>query len=178
MAPASAQDHPSGAALEAPPGAHEAAAGTVSFATRSATPASDTTSAPPPFAAAFPRDADVVEPPGVRPDIISHHLAEPSEALAPGEGIRLDVGFLATPDGLHLRTAHFRPRHGRIRNTFVFLPGKSAPIEGLQDQIEYIVRRGHQVLALDWRSQGLSSRTYRTDVVHVNDFASEYARDL
>jgi lysophospholipase len=112
------------------------------------------------------------------PFIRSFHLEEPSRVLHPGPGIHIDVDFIETPDGLHLRCAAFRPIDKPARDTYVFRMGKSAPIEAGQSQIEHIVRQGHQVLTMDMRSQGLSSRTVpNLQKVHVNDF-SEYGADL
>ena len=114
-----------------------------------------------------------------RPKTIIHYNdAPPSKILKPGEGVNLEVDFFRTYDDLYIRHARFAPSDENITDTYVPLQGKSTPIECNQDRIEYIVRDGHQAFTMDWRSQGLSSRSDpRTDKVHVEDFL-EYARDL
>ncbi len=62
-------------------------------------------------------------------------------------------------DGTRLRYAVFPPRpSGPVEARTVLLPGFSEFIEKYLETIEELQARGHEVLCLDWRGQGLSDR--------------------
>ena len=60
-------------------------------------------------------------------------------------------------DGTRLRAALF-PASGSARGAVVLSPGRAEPIEKYFEVIGELARRGFQVLAHDWRGQGLSQR--------------------
>ncbi len=60
-------------------------------------------------------------------------------------------------DGARLRAALFTPADG-ARGAVVLSPGRTEPIEKYYEVIRELMARGFQVLAHDWRGQGLSVR--------------------
>lgn len=68
-----------------------------------------------------------------------------------------EFGGIETPDGVHLRTARWRPE-GAVRGTVTLVTGRAEFIEKYQETAETWMARGFQVFALDWRNQGLSGR--------------------
>jgi lysophospholipase len=79
-------------------------------------------------------------------------------------------GRLETPDGGFLRHARWEPPGG-ARATLVLLNGRSEFIEKHDELAHGWLDRGYRVFALDWRSQGLSSRFLpNRQKGHVPDF--------
>ncbi len=89
-----------------------------------------------------------------------------------------ESGLLETPDGLHLRYAHWRPETGQAKGTICLFNGRGEFIEKYFEVIEELLRRRFAVATLDWRGQGGSTRLLRNPHRgHVRSF-SEYDRDL
>lgn len=69
-----------------------------------------------------------------------------------------EVCVLVRPDGGHLRYVWFQSTAARQRQTVLFLTGYAEFVEKQVDVVGQLIQRGHSVLVLDWRGQGLSSR--------------------
>lgn len=87
------------------------------------------------------------------------------------------TGTIKTPDGVWLRFARFPPPPGR-KGTVCLFQGRTEFIEKYFEVVRDLNERGFAVATLDWRGQGLSSRTLADRRKgHVRDFA-EYDTDL
>ena len=75
-------------------------------------------------------------------------------ALAPAGA---EAGWFEGAGGARLRAALF-PASGAPRGSVVLSPGRTEPIEKYFEVIDELTGRGLQVLAHDWRGQGLSQR--------------------
>jgi lysophospholipase len=87
------------------------------------------------------------------------------------------VGTITTKDGVSLRVAHW-PAKGPSRGTVTVLSGRAEFIEVYFETIADLLERDFEVVALDWRGQGLSERQLRNRRKgHVDDF-EQYQLDL
>ena len=68
------------------------------------------------------------------------------------------VQFLQRPDGGQLRYAWFQARTAQSRRPVLFLTGYAEFMEKQLEVIGQLAQRGHSVVLMDWRGQGLSSR--------------------
>ncbi len=80
-------------------------------------------------------------------------------------------GFVAAPDGVKVRYAHW-PASGAVRKgTVTLLQGRAEFIEKYFEVIEDLRGRGFNVIAFDWRGQGGSQRVTRNPKRgHVSSF--------
>lgn len=82
---------------------------------------------------------------------------------------------LRTGDGIRLRSAVWNP--AGARGTVVVYPGRTEPIELHFQTVRFILDRGWAAAAVDWRSQGRSTRPLSDrNKCHVVDF-DEYQTD-
>ncbi|MGA3302065.1 MAG: alpha/beta hydrolase [Methylovirgula sp.] len=80
------------------------------------------------------------------------------------------VTAVPTKDGMLLRAARW-PATGPSRGTVVVLPGRAEFIEAFLEPIGELIARQFEVVALDWRGQGLSQRQLRDPRKgHIDDF--------
>ena len=87
------------------------------------------------------------------------------------------VSPIRTADGLTLRVARWSPRGG-ARGTVVIATGRSEFIELYFGIVRALLERGFDVVAMDWRGQGLSDREIAQERRgYVSDFAG-YRLDL
>jgi lysophospholipase len=81
-----------------------------------------------------------------------------------------------TKDGLNLRVARWPCPDGK--GTITVLPGRAESIEHYFEVIAELRERRFEVVAMDWRGQGLSGRELRNPKkCHIDDFLI-YERDL
>lgn len=86
-------------------------------------------------------------------------------------------GFVETPDAFSIRYAIFRTT-GPVLGTILLLQGRNESIEKYFETISDFVARDYDVIAFDWRGQGLSTRFFAgRDVGYVDSF-DQYATDL
>ena len=100
------------------------------------------------------------------------------QAPAPGGA---DAEWFEGAGGARLRAALF-PAAGQPRGSVVLSPGRTEPIEKYFEAIVELTGRGLQVLAHDWRGQGLSQRLL-PDRLHghakgYQDFLEDYRKLL
>ncbi|MEM6488868.1 MAG: alpha/beta hydrolase [Pseudomonadota bacterium] len=91
-----------------------------------------------------------------------------------------DLGLVAeAPDGVRLRVALWRAAGDAAgQGLAVFAPGRGEYLEKASLPVTALAARGYDVVALDWRGQGLSDRLgARPMVGHVDDFA-DFGADL
>ncbi len=82
---------------------------------------------------------------------------------------------MTTGDGFRLRTAIWP---GGPRGTVVVFPGRTEYIEKYGRVAGALCRLGYSVVLIDWRGQGLSTRSARHGTLgHVEDFL-DYQRDV
>jgi lysophospholipase len=94
--------------------------------------------------------------------------------LAPSGAI---ATWLETSDGPRLRAARWT-RGAAVKGTVAILQGRAEFIEKYCEVITELLERGFEVVALDWRGQGLSDRLLRNrGKGHVLHFAA-YLNDL
>jgi lysophospholipase len=99
-----------------------------------------------------------------------------TERSGPPAGLK--AGRICTPDGVVLRHAVARPEKGPVRGTVVLLQGRADFIERYYETMEELLARGYAVATMDWRGQGLSSRSTRNRLKgHVDSFR-QYETDL
>jgi alpha-beta hydrolase superfamily lysophospholipase len=110
-------------------------------------------------------------------DIRSYRDEEPSRILEAQPGTKIHVDFQRTHDKFDLRTVEILPTETTVKDTYLFMVGKSVPLEGVKDQMDYLVERGNQCFSYDPRGWGLSSKVENPQIVHVNDFI-EYGFDM
>ena len=81
-------------------------------------------------------------------------------------------------DGVHLRMALWRRQAGHPRGTVLLFPGRTEYVEKYATVADDITAAGYEVLAIDWRGQGLSDRLQADPRPgHVGQFA-DYQRDV
>lgn len=88
--------------------------------------------------------------------------------------------FTRTDDRLRLRLALWRVQDDdpAPRGTVLLFPGRTEYLEKYSPIADRLTARGHAVLAIDWRGQGMSDRLLRNPRPgHVADFAL-YRRDV
>jgi lysophospholipase len=105
--------------------------------------------------------------------------AAPFLALPPG-GVPPDaVWWLRAADGIRLRAGLWRAAEvtGAPRAQLILLPGRTEYLEQQALPAADFVRRGLDVVSLDWRGQGLSDRLSKASPLrgHVADFADFHA---
>ena len=95
--------------------------------------------------------------------------------LADGpEGAR--AWWIRCPDGVRLRVGHFPA--GGDRGTVLLFPGRTEYIEKYGRTARDLVARGFDVLAVDWRGQGMADRLVDDPLTgHVQDF-EDYQTDV
>lgn len=87
------------------------------------------------------------------------------------------VFAITTKDGVSLRVARW-PAKGSNKGTVAVLPGRAEFIEAYFETIADLAARNFEVVAMDWRGQGLSERQLRDRRKgHVDDF-DQYQLDL
>ncbi len=80
--------------------------------------------------------------------------------------------WLRLDDGTRLRTARWSSL-GAPRGTVLLLAGRAEFIEKYTETAEALLLRGFQVVAFDWRNQGLSDRPLANrQIHHLADFAT------
>lgn len=80
--------------------------------------------------------------------------------------------WLRLVDGTGLRIARWSSL-GETRGTVLLLTGRAEFIEKYTETAEALVERGFQVVAFDWRNQGLSDRPLANrQIHHLTDFAT------
>jgi lysophospholipase len=101
--------------------------------------------------------------------------AAPFLALPPGGLPPDEVWWLDAADGIRLRAGLWRA--ARRRGQAVLLPGRTEYLEQQALPAAELVRRGLDVVSLDWRGQGLSDRLSKSSPLrgHVADFADFHA---
>lgn len=83
--------------------------------------------------------------------------------------------WLHTTDGLRLRAAHWP---GGPKGTVLLFPGRTEYVEKYGPAARDLAARGYDTLTIDWRGQGLSTRTLGDPMTgHVDDF-SEFQLDV
>ena len=104
----------------------------------------------------------------------------PFLALPPGGVAPAAVWWLQAADGIRLRAGLWRAAIGRFRarrGQVVLLPGRTEFLEQQALPAAELVRRGLDVVSLDWRGQGLSDRLSAASPLrgHIADFADFHA---
>lgn len=96
----------------------------------------------------------------------------------PGDPLRPARAFWATADdGIALRLAHWSAPSGS-RGSILLFAGRTEYIEKYAPVADDLTAAGYDVLAIDWRGQGLSDRLLADRRIgHVGDF-SDYQRDV
>lgn len=86
--------------------------------------------------------------------------------------------WLRSDDGVRLRAAHWPGRAGKQAGTVLLFPGRTEYLEKYDALARDLNAAGHDVLATDWRGQGLSDRLIADPRPgHVLNF-SDYQRDV
>ncbi len=87
--------------------------------------------------------------------------------------------FRKSKDGRKLRIALWRSREKRVCGTVFFLNGHREFIEKYSETFEFFIKRGFNVITLDWRGWGLSERPFpsKPKIQHISS-VMEYQMDL
>lgn len=107
-------------------------------------------------------------------------MAEPAPFhQLPGDDRRPALAFWATAeDGVRLRLAMWRTDADPVRGSILLFPGRTEYIEKYAPIAQRMNAEGYDVLAIDWRGQGLSGRLQDNPRPgHVTDFV-DYQRDV
>ena len=100
-----------------------------------------------------------------------HQLA--GDALAPAQAF-----WLRADDGVRLRACLWQPDEGPQTGTVLLFPGRTEYVEKFAPFAARLTAAGLNVLAIDWRGQGLSDRLQDDPRPgHIGDF-SDYQRDV
>lgn len=100
-----------------------------------------------------------------------HQLA--GDSLTPGTAF-----WVQAEDGVQLRMAIWRCEHVQPRGGVLLFPGRTEYIEKYAPFARMLTDAGYEVLAIDWRGQGLSDRLQEDHRPgHIGDFA-DYQRDV
>ena len=75
-------------------------------------------------------------------------------------------GWATLDDGTRLRTAHWPALDAEPRGTVLLLTGRSEFVEKYAETVGELLSRGFQVVAFDWRNQGLSDRPLANTQIH------------
>ena len=96
----------------------------------------------------------------------------------PGDPLRPAEAFWAqADDGISLRLAHW-PAATASRGSILLFPGRTEYIEKYARIAVALTQSGYDVIAIDWRGQGLSARLQQNARLgHVAQF-SDYQRDV
>lgn len=97
----------------------------------------------------------------------------------PGDDSHPAAAFWATADdGIRLRLALWRGRSAAVAGTVLLFPGRTEYIEKYAPVARRLNAEGYDVLAIDWRGQGMSDRLQDDPRPgHVGAF-SDYQRDV
>jgi lysophospholipase len=89
------------------------------------------------------------------------------------------TAFKKSKDGRKIRTAIWRTQKKKAYGTVFFLNGHREFIEKYSDTFEFFVKKGFNIITLDWRGWGLSERPFpsRPKVQHISS-AMEYQLDV
>ncbi len=87
--------------------------------------------------------------------------------------------FKKSQDGRKLRIAFWKSEKIKVHGTVFFLSGHREFIEKYSETFEFFIKKGFNLITLDWRGWGLSDRPFpsRPKVQHISS-ASEYQLDL
>ena len=87
--------------------------------------------------------------------------------------------FRKTKDGRSLRMAIWKIQKERVRGTIFFLNGHREFIEKYSETFTLFIKKGFNVITLDWRGWGLSERPFPSQpkIQHISS-AAEYQLDL
>ena len=87
--------------------------------------------------------------------------------------------FRKSKDGRKVRIAIWRTQKNKANATVFFLNGHREFIEKYSETFEFFIKKGFNVITLDWRGWGLSERPFpsRPKIQHISS-ASEYQLDL
>lgn len=106
-------------------------------------------------------------------NLVMNLVATENNPVPPGAS----VAAITTKDGMSLRVARW-PATGESRGTVTVLPGRGEFIEVYFETVADLLERNFEVVAMDWRGQGLSGRQLRNRRKgHVDDF-DQYQLDL
>ena len=94
----------------------------------------------------------------------------------------LEIGqttFKKSEDGRKLRIAFWKAKKTKAHGTVFFLNGHREFIEKYSETFKFFMKKGFNVIPLDWRGWGLSDRPFpsRPKVQHISS-AQEYQLDL
>ena len=87
--------------------------------------------------------------------------------------------FRKSKDGRKLRIAIWKTQKKKVNGTVFFLNGHREFIEKYSETFEFFIRKGFNVITLDWRGWGLSERPFPShpQFQHISS-AAEYQLDL
>ena len=87
--------------------------------------------------------------------------------------------FRNSEDGRKLRIAIWRTQKNGANGTVFFLNGHREFIEKYSETFEFFIKKGFNVITLDWRGWGLSERPFPSEpkIQHISS-ATEYQLDL
>ena len=87
--------------------------------------------------------------------------------------------FRKSKDGRKLRIAIWKTQKKKVNGTVFFLNGHREFIEKYSETFEFFIRKGFNVITLDWRGWGLSERPFpsKPKIQHISS-AREYQLDL
>ena len=87
--------------------------------------------------------------------------------------------FRKSKDGRKLRIAIWKTPKKKVNGTVFFLNGHREFIEKYSETFEFFIRKGFNVITLDWRGWGLSERPFpsKPKIQHISS-AKEYQLDL
>ncbi len=101
-------------------------------------------------------------------------FVSPNNPIPPGAA----VAQITASDGIHLRVARWTTPGEASRGTVAILTGRAEFIERYYEVVGELLARQFDVVAMDWRGQGLSERQLRDRRKgHVDDF-DNYQLDL
>lgn len=106
------------------------------------------------------------------------HEAAPFHQLPGVDERPADAFWITAEDGLRLRLALWRSDDDRPRGTVLLFPGRTEYVEKYSPIAHRLTASGYDVLAIDWRGQGMSDRLQEDPRPgHVGEF-SDYQRDV
>lgn len=97
----------------------------------------------------------------------------------PGDNSRpADAFWVTADDDVRLRLALWHSASDQVRGSILLFPGRTEYIEKYAPIAQRLNAEGYEVLAIDWRGQGLSARLQSDPRPgHVGEF-SDYQRDV
>lgn len=100
-------------------------------------------------------------------------LQLPGDSLAPASAI-----WMRADDGVRLRIAHWACDEVDRRGGVLLFPGRTEYVEKYAPIARQLTDSGYEVLAIDWRGQGMSDRLQENPRPgHIAEF-SDYQRDV